>query len=49
MGVRPGPNRLLYTARVRHCFIVLHAFRKQSGKTPRQDLELALRRMAELT
>ena len=46
--LRPGHHRLLYFAQVGHRFVILHAFRKQSGSTPRQDLDLALRRMSEL-
>jgi phage-related protein len=45
--LRPTAHRLLYFAHVEHTFVILHAFHKQTNKTPKQDLELALRRMGE--
>lgn len=43
--LRPGPNRLLYFADTGAVLVLLHAFRKQTNKTPRQDIETALKRM----
>ena len=46
----PKPNRLfmrfLFVARDGK-FLVTHAFFKQTNKTPRQDIELAIRRVKE--
>ncbi len=43
--LRPGPNRLLYFADVGHTLIIVHAFHKQTGKTPKREIDTALRRM----
>ena len=43
--LRPGPNRLLYFADTGAVLVILHAFRKQFDKTPRQEIETALKRM----
>lgn len=45
--LRPGPNRLLYFAAVGRLFVIVHAFRKQTGKTPKQEMETALRRVEQ--
>lgn len=45
--LRPFPNRLIYFAYRGRRLIVLHGFRKQSNKTPRQEIEIAERRMEE--
>lgn len=39
--------RVLYFAWVGRRFVLLHAFMKQTAKTPAADLEIAERRMAE--
>ena len=40
--------RLLYFAHTGRRFVLLHAFSKKTQKTPRREIEIALRRMAEL-
>lgn len=40
--------RVLYFAHIGHRFVLLHAFSKKTRKTPRREIELALRRMTEL-
>lgn len=45
--LRPGPNRLLYFADTAHTLVILHAYHKQTGKTPSQEIETALRRMSQ--
>ena len=46
--LRPGANRFFYFTYVGRRFVVLHAYRKQSQKTPSQELALAERRLAEV-
>ena len=46
--LRPGASRLFYCAYVEQQFVVLHAFRKQSRKTPEKEIQTALRRLEEL-
>lgn len=46
--LRPGANRFFYFVYVGRQFVVLHAYRKQSQKTPPQELALAERRLAEV-
>ena len=43
-----GPIRLFYFAQVGRRFMILHGFRKKSNRTPRQEMEAAERRMAEV-
>jgi phage-related protein len=45
--LRAGAIRLLYFAYTGQRMIVLHAFRKKSGKTPAQEIATAERRMSE--
>ena len=45
--LRPFPNRLIYFAHRGRRLIVLHGFRKQSRKTPQQEIQIAERRMEE--
>ena len=45
--LRPGAIRLLYFAHTGRRFVILHAFRKKSRKTPRREIATAERRMAE--
>jgi phage-related protein len=40
--------RVLYFAYAEHRFVLLHAFSKKTQKTPRREIDVALRRMAEL-
>ena len=46
--LRPGANRFFYFAYVGRRFVILHAYRKQSQKTPSQELAFAERRLAEV-
>jgi phage-related protein len=46
--LRPGANRFFYFAYVGRRFVILHAYRKQSQKTPPPELTLAERRLAEV-
>jgi phage-related protein len=46
--LRPGANRFFYFAYVGQRFVILHAYRKHSQKTPAQELALAERRLAEV-
>nr|HRJ40338.1 type II toxin-antitoxin system RelE/ParE family toxin [Caldilineaceae bacterium] len=46
--LRPGANRFFYFAYIGRRFVILHAYRKQSQKTPPQELALAERRLAEV-
>jgi phage-related protein len=46
--LRPRRSRYLYVAITGRRIIILHGFHKQKGKAPRQDIELAFRRLAEL-
>ena len=46
--LRPRANRFFYFTYVGRRFVVLHAYRKQSQKTPSQELALAERRLAEV-
>lgn len=46
--LRPEANRFFYFAYVGRRFIILHAYRKQSRKTPRRELAVAERRLAEV-
>jgi phage-related protein len=45
--LRPGAIRLIYFAYTNRRFILLHAFRKKSQKTPAREIATAERRMAE--
>jgi len=45
--LRPGAIRLLYFAHTQRSMIILHAFRKKSLKTPRQEIAIAERRKSE--
>jgi phage-related protein len=46
--LRPSPHRLIYFAHSGRRFVILHAFQKQTRKTPRRDIEVARRRMKEV-
>lgn len=41
--------RVIYTARLQDAVYVLHAFRKTSQRTEKKDIELARRRLQELS
>ena len=47
-GLRPGANRFFYFAYVGRRFVILHAYRKQSQKTPPQELTPTKHRLAEV-
>ena len=46
--LRPGDNRVLYFLFTGKQFVMLHAFHKTTNKTPRSEIETALRRIKEL-
>ncbi len=46
--LRPGGIRLLYFAYINRQFVILHAFRKASNRTPDREIETAIRRMRAL-
>jgi phage-related protein len=46
--LRPGANRFFYFVYVGRRFVILHAYRKQSQKTPLQELAVAERRLVEV-
>jgi phage-related protein len=41
--------RVLYFAHTGRRFVLLHAFSKKTRKTPRREIEVAMRRMAEIS
>jgi phage-related protein len=43
-----GAIRLFYFAHTGRRFVILHGFVKKSGKTPRREIETAVRRMQDL-
>lgn len=43
-----GGYRVIYVAVEADAMVWLHAFKKDSQKTPREDIDLAMRRMKEL-
>jgi len=43
-----GVIRLFYFARTERRFVILHGIVKKSGKTPRNELETAMRRMQDM-
>lgn len=46
--LRPGPHRLFYFAYIGRRFVILHAYRKQSQKTPPHELAIAQRRLDQV-
>ena len=46
--LRAGPVRLFYFAHTGRRFVILHAFRKKSQKTPTREIGIAERRMSEV-
>lgn len=44
-----GAFRVIYIARFAHAVYVLHCFQKKTQKTSKHDLDLATRRLKELT
>lgn len=46
--LRPETNRFFYFAYIGRRFVILHAYRKQSRKTPRKELAIAERRLREV-
>ncbi|MBI3090782.1 MAG: type II toxin-antitoxin system RelE/ParE family toxin [Candidatus Tectomicrobia bacterium] len=45
---RAGIGRAIYAAAPGHRLVVLHAFLKKTGKTPKRALDLALKRLKEV-
>ena len=45
--LRAGANRMFYFALVGRRFVILHAYRKKSQKTPRREIETARRRLTD--
>lgn len=39
--------RILYIAKEQHSFLILHAFKKKTQKTPEKEIKTALRRLKE--
>ena len=48
MTGKDGIGRAIYTAAADRRLVVLHAFVKKTQKTPRHEIELALRRLKEI-
>jgi phage-related protein len=46
--LRPSPHRVIYFAHSGRRFVILHAFKKQTTKTPAREIEIATRRMREV-
>lgn len=46
--LRPSRDRIIFCYYKNNVFILLHAFYKKTNKTPKKELELALKRMKEL-
>ena len=46
---RSGQYRAIYVVRKREGIFILHAFRKKSSKTSKQDIEIARQRFRELS
>jgi phage-related protein len=47
--LRPGGNRLFYFLFTGKTFVILHGFRKQTMRTPEREIDIAKRRMTELS
>ena len=45
---RPGEYRVLYVAKFGEAIYILHAFEKRTQKTPKGEIDVAKRRLAEL-
>ena len=45
--LRPGKNRVLFFAAVGDDFVLLHAFRKTTQKTPKREIEKAIHEMKD--
>lgn len=41
--LRPGNNRIFYFYKAENTFVLLHHFRKRTQKTPRSEIEQAIR------
>lgn len=46
--LRPGNLRIFYFMVIDKKFVILHGYRKQSQKAPRQEVNIAMKRMKEL-
>ena len=45
--LRPGNNRILYFYFENNTFVLLHMFRKQTQKTPKSEIEKAIKECAD--
>ena len=45
--LRPVPNRILFAAWIENSFVLLHHFRKDTQKTPRNEIEKAKRELKD--
>lgn len=45
--LRPAPDRILFAAWVENSFVLLHQFRKNTQKTPRSEIEKAIRELTD--
>ena len=45
---RSGQYRAIYVVRKREGIFILHTFQKKSGKTSKQDIEIARKRLTEI-
>jgi len=46
--LRSGAIRLFYFVFTDRRLVILHGYRKRSGKAPKQEIEIAIQRMEEL-
>lgn len=46
--LRPGNFRFFYFTVIEQRFVILHGYRKQSQKAPRQEVDIAMKRMKEM-
>lgn len=46
--LRPGGSRLFYFLYFEKTFVILHGYKKETQKAPKQEIDLAIKRMKEL-
>ena len=46
--LRPGSNRVFFVAWINGMFVLLHAFQKKTQKTPKREIERAIREVMDL-
>ena len=46
--LRPGSNRVFFVAWINGMFVLLHAFPKKTQKTPKREIERAIREVMDL-